>query len=157
MPDRLRALAGRCAHLAVTVSNRGGTALTLGPTTVQIHGGTLEVAPLTRPHDAPDNRLRPGASRVIRIAVPLTDADGMPLPPRTYFCDVEQSFLDPELLPQKVPLTIVVRPAQPFRGSISIDFGTTVSAVAYVAETGAHEPQVLRLGEEDSFIPTAIA
>jgi len=157
IPPRLAGLAGRTAHLSVTVENNGGSPCTLSG--VAAHAVVDEARSISanRRFEGGGAVLSPGEARRLDLRLPLRDAKGTAFPERTYFCDVEITFAEPELPAIRRKIALEVRPARAFDGYIAIDFGTTESAVAYVRHGQAERPSTLRLEPDGTFTPTAIA
>ncbi|MFP5514210.1 MAG: Hsp70 family protein [Alphaproteobacteria bacterium] len=153
---------GRRARLALTFSNLGGEPCRLKRVRVEIRvaGGGFVAMPEEEMGEGAGRVLLPGATLPCVLRIPL-DSEAAKLQPGVlYPARVVASFSDPELPDLIRYFELDVRAAAPFRGQVFVDLGTVATAVAVVPPrdrgfgTGV---QVLKLGLQDHFVPTAVA
>lgn len=156
IPNRVTGLNGRTARLPITLTNHGGSACTLHTLEARLNAGPERIVGKLEFTGA-EAALEPGEARKVDLPLSLRFGDGRTLDPRTYFCEVELSFLDEGFSIPTRTVAVEVRPVQPFNGYIAIDFGTTETAVAYLRHDEAGPPRVLSLEPTSAFVPTTIA
>lgn len=142
--------AGRPGFAPITIVNRGGTP-------VQVTGISLSwaapAAPDTIKVPLPRKgmELKGGESHRLAFDLPMLSAL-----PATVPASVTVTLGDGQP-PVRRQVQIAVRRAQPYDGTVAIDFGTTETAVA-VRRGGVNElPTILNLEGEGAFLPTVIA
>ncbi|MEI8396607.1 MAG: hypothetical protein WCF85_17885 [Rhodospirillaceae bacterium] len=157
-PGRLQALAGRQARLEVEIINRGGRSFQAGTAVIDIQLADNWQAFPIRANGGGNVTIEPEESRLVTFRVPLALPDGTTLKPGEYLGRLRLECLLPEPVELIDRFSLNIVPEQSFRGSISIDFGTSATAVSYLRDSQhEREPAVLRLGGEHSYLPTAIA
>jgi len=146
-------VSGRPFDLGLTLANLGGAPCRALQTQVLL----LRAGAAPSVHEIPVERngieLSPGERKTRRLAIPLTDAGGQPLPDGLYRVRATQHFTDNKSV--EVELELEVRPLRPFSGIVAIDFGTTASSVSYF--TLDHRFACLDLDGGEGYLPTAIA
>lgn len=163
-PRRLPALwgEGRRARLAVTFVNLGGEPCRLKRVRVEIRaaGGGFVTVLDEEQVEAAGRPLQPGGTLPCLLRIPL-DVEAAGLRPGVlYPARMVTSFAEPGLPDLVRHFELDVRPPAPFRGQVFVDFGTVATAVAVVPPRDrgiGTRVQVLKLGVQDHFVPTAVA
>jgi len=157
LPDKVRGLEGRSLRLPIEVENQGGESCQLSSVQVVIHSGREEILPFSyQPPQA--YLLEAGKSHSYILNIPLVNDE--PIAAKRYQCDVEQMLVEEQVDRSQLKLTIEleVRSSQDYTGIVTIDFGTTATAVAFYPQDNTGDEAIsLPLSEKDSFLPTAIA
>lgn len=157
IPDKVRALQGRSLHLPIRVENQGGESCRLTTVQVDIRRGPEVVHTLPRKPSHPYT-LEAGLTYTDTIEIPLFDDQEQPLAPKLYQCDIYQEVLEEEIDNPKLTIELEIRVAENYTGFVSIDFGTTATAVAYHPQGNLKQsPKAIPLSNQGKFIPTAIA
>jgi len=159
LPDKVRGLEGRSLRLPIEVENQGGESCQLTSVQVDIRRGRQVILPFSyQPPQA--YLLEAGKTHSYILNIPLVDEQQQPIAAKRYQCDVEQMVVEEDLDCSQLKLTteLEVRSSQDYTGIVTIDFGTTATAVAFYPQDNTEQGAIsLRLSEKDRFLPTAIA
>jgi len=155
VPAKVTALAGRAARIPVTVVNRGGSDCTILELRATIVDGGRTPRVLTQPFRGAAARLAAGETRTVELLLPPDGEGGAPAA-GTHRCEIALNMADGTAAPRSRAFVLDLVEPRPFDGIVSIDFGTTASAVAYLRHGDPH-PRVVPLTQGNAFIPTSIA
>ena len=153
VPPRFSALAGRESRLPVTIVNRGGQECTM----LELHGSVTDGAnppwPFKHAFSGAAARLAAGETRTVelRLAPPEGKAAA-----GSHRGTVTLALAPGVAAPKSRSFILDVLAPRPFDGIVSIDFGTTASAVACLRH-GDTQPRIVPLTAGSAFIPTSIA
>jgi len=129
-------------------------------TTVQIdiRRGPEKVIPTLSLKPSRPYTLEAGEIHRDTIDVRLFDEQDQPLAPKLYQCDMYQEVVEEDIDNPKLTVELEIRAAKDYTGFVSIDFGTTATAVSYHPQGSMKQsPIPIPLSDKDKFIPTAIA
>jgi hypothetical protein len=152
--ERYIGMAGSDIRIRAVVRNRGGAPCQLAETELHLRRGSETVRSLHVKTPGRAQPIPPGAERAVEVSLPLLGEDGSDLSGRIFALEWHQSY-EGGLAAQRRGATIEVSPAEAFQGIVSVDFGTTATAVA-VHRNGQPVPSPARLGEHTDYLPTAI-
>ena len=153
IPASTTALVGRTARIPVTVTNRGGSPCTIIELRAIVTNGHRPPRVVTHPFHGAAARLAAGETRLVEMLLPPGGDDEAAAGARRG--EIALELADVAAPKPRAFVLDTVEP-QPFDGIVSIDFGTTATAVAYHRH-GDPEPRILPLARGNPFIPTAIA
>jgi hypothetical protein len=153
LPEELRALEGRSLRLPISIENTGGETCKLSAIQVDI----LKGEELIHSFEMRDSyTLDAGKTYRKIIYIPLVNDENQALTQDLYHCKVQQFVVEERLNISSIT-KLKIEAVANYRGIVTIDFGTTATAVAILPLGNNQSPISLPLSEQDKFIPTAIA
>ena len=157
LPKTLYALEGRSLRLPLNIENEGGETCKLAATQVDISKGSDLIKSFTLKPSHPYT-LEAGKTYSNVINIPLVNDQNQQLAKGAYHCKVQQFVVEAQIDDPSSKTILKIKAVEKYKGIVTIDFGTTATAVAILPQGPNQSPISLELSsDKEKFIPTAIA